>query len=75
MWGNLGWCQEYSPCRLLSALVAIAWIGWVLLLFLLGASLVHTFVNQAWAEPIHGYLYPRDSFPPSQASEYRGSRI
>jgi len=75
MWGNLGWCHQYSPCRLLSALVGIAWTGWVFLLFLLGASLVHAFVNQAWTQPIHGHLYPRDSFVAPQTSEYGGSRL
>jgi hypothetical protein len=74
-WGNLGWCQEYSPCRVLTALVAFAWIGWVVLLSLLGLALVHTFVNRAWMEPMHGYLYPRDSFVPAQVSEYSQSRI
>jgi hypothetical protein len=74
-WGNLGWCHQYSPCRVLTALVAFAWIGWVVLLSLLGLALVHTFVNRAWTDPMHGYLYPRDSFVPAQASEYRESRI
>ena len=74
-WGNLGWCHEYSPCRVLTALVAFAWIGWVVLLSLLGLALVHTFVNRAWTDPMHGYLYPRDTFVPAQASEYRESRI
>ncbi|KAI0295167.1 hypothetical protein B0F90DRAFT_1670204 [Multifurca ochricompacta] len=75
MWGNLGWCHHYSPCRLLTALVAVAWTGWVFLFFLLSASLVHAFVNRAWNEPMHGHLYPRDSFAPPQTSEYRGSRL
>lgn len=74
-WGNLGWCHEYSPCRLLSALVAIAWIGWVVLLALLGITLAHTFVNRAWTDPMHGHSYPRDSFVPPQESEYRHSRF
>lgn len=73
MWGNLGWCHQYSPCRLLSALVGIAWTGWVVLVFLLGSSLMHSLVNRAWTEPMHGHLYPRDSFVPAQMSEYRGS--
>ncbi|KAN0141579.1 hypothetical protein V8E53_000041 [Lactarius tabidus] len=73
LWGNLGWCHQYSPCRLLSALVGIAWTGWVVLLFLLGASLMLSLVNGAWTEPMHGHLYPRDSFVPAQMSEYRGS--
>jgi hypothetical protein len=73
-WGNLGWCHEYSPCRLLSALVAFAWIGWIPLLALLGITLAHTFVNRAWTDPMHGHLYPRDSFVPAQEYDYRQSR-
>jgi hypothetical protein len=73
MWGNLGWCHQYSPCRLLSALVGIAWTGWVILFFLLGASLMHSLVNRAWTEPMHGHLYPRDSFVPAQMTENHGS--
>lgn len=69
-WGNLGWCQQYSPCRLLTALVAITWIGWVLLLLLLGVTLAHTFINRAWTDPMHGRFYPR-KFVPAQTSEYR----
>ncbi|KAI0270451.1 hypothetical protein BC834DRAFT_1039217 [Gloeopeniophorella convolvens] len=74
-WGNLGWCHQFAPCRLLTALVAIAWVGWVLLFFLLSASLIHAVVNRAWTEPMHGHLYPRDSFAPRETSEYRGSRL
>ena len=75
-WGNLGSCGDFSPCRVLTALVAFAWIGWIVMLVLLGLTLVHTFVNRAWMEPMHGYRYPRDSFVPAQAaSEYPQSRI
>lgn len=74
-WGNLGWCQRYSPCRLLTALVAIAWIGWVLLLLLLGVALAHTFIHRAWTEPMHGHFYPRESFVPAQSSEYNQNRL
>jgi hypothetical protein len=46
--------------------VAIAWIGWVFLLLVLGVALVHTFVNRAWTEPMHGRYYPH-KFVPAQA--------
>jgi len=69
-WGHVGRCHQSSPCRLLSALVAIAWIDWILLLSLLGLALVHTFVNRAWTDPMHG-LRPRDISVP----EYRQSSV
>jgi len=73
-WGNLGSCHRYSPCLVLTSLVTFAWIGWVVLLALFGLALVHTFVNRAWTDPMHGYLCPRDSIVPAQA-EAAGPRL
>ncbi|KAJ7595065.1 hypothetical protein C8J56DRAFT_738633, partial [Mycena floridula] len=39
MWGNLEFCQEFETCRILSAMVGFAWIGWVVLTALCGYSL------------------------------------
>ncbi|KAH9985256.1 hypothetical protein BJV77DRAFT_1062032 [Russula vinacea] len=72
---NVQLVPTYSPCRLLTALVAMAWIGWVLLLLLLGIALAHTFIHRAWSEPMHGHFYPRDRFVPAQSSEYSQSRL
>ncbi|ETW79581.1 hypothetical protein HETIRDRAFT_435012 [Heterobasidion irregulare TC 32-1] len=60
-WGDLGWCQQYQPCRILSALVAFAWLGWISLLFLIVLSLIHCVKNDAFGSPLHGRSYPRDS--------------
>ena len=61
MWGNLQWCQQYQPCRLLSALVAFSWLGWIVLTAILGISLMFTFANKAFLEPLHGRWDPRMS--------------
>ncbi|KAI9442855.1 hypothetical protein BJY52DRAFT_449236 [Lactarius psammicola] len=72
MWGNLGWCHQYSPCRLLTALVAIAWTGFVFLFFLLGVSLLHILAVRARTEILQ-FLRPPNSFVPAQTSEYHGN--
>jgi len=60
-WGNLGWCQEFEACRVLSALVAFAWLGWTTLTALLGLSLLFTIANKAMQDPLHGRWNPRQS--------------
>jgi len=77
LWGNLGFCHQYQPCRLLTALVAFTWLGWIVLLMLLISSFLHPLANGGFNEPLHGWVYPRDSvmFPQGPAtSEYRSSR-
>ncbi|KAA1466973.1 hypothetical protein DENSPDRAFT_812369 [Dentipellis sp. KUC8613] len=76
-WGNLHWCHQYMQCRLLTALVAFAWLGWILIFALFLTSLLHSFANSAFSDPMHGQLYPRESvvYPAgTQTSEYRTSR-
>jgi len=61
MWGNLAGCQQFSQCRLLSALVAMSWLGWIALTILLGFCLLFSIANRAFMEPLHGRWNPRDS--------------
>ncbi|KZT02858.1 uncharacterized protein LAESUDRAFT_729843 [Laetiporus sulphureus 93-53] len=61
MWGELGWCHEYEACRLLTALVAFAWLGWAMLLFLLFITAVYAIVNRALFWQMHGRYAPRAS--------------
>ncbi|KZT13284.1 uncharacterized protein LAESUDRAFT_719641 [Laetiporus sulphureus 93-53] len=35
IWPNLSWCYQYSACRVLSAMTAFAWLGWLALCGLL----------------------------------------
>jgi len=60
-WGNLRWCHTYKACRLLTAIVAFAWMGWVLILALLVMSLMFAVSNSAFSEPLHGRWDPRES--------------
>ncbi|KAF9039834.1 hypothetical protein BJ165DRAFT_1530850 [Panaeolus papilionaceus] len=61
MWGNLSFCQSFSTCRLLSALVAFTWLGWLCLSALLTFSLLFAIANGAFNEPMHGRWNPRES--------------
>ncbi|KAI0061352.1 hypothetical protein BV25DRAFT_1826861 [Artomyces pyxidatus] len=71
LWGDLGWCQHFEACRILSALVAFAWLGWIVILALLVISLLHSFANGAFMDPAHGRMYPRESVAYPPTSEYR----
>ncbi|KAG2143712.1 hypothetical protein DEU56DRAFT_247127 [Suillus clintonianus] len=53
-WGNLSYCWAYSMCRILSALVAFAWLGWLLVSALLVMSLLFARANKAFHDPMHG---------------------
>jgi len=57
-WGNLGFCQEFEACRVLSAIVAFSWLCWLLVSFNFGVSLVFIFANGAMLEPLHGQWVP-----------------
>jgi hypothetical protein len=60
-WSNLSFCVQYNPCRLLMALLAFAWLGWLVVLALLVLNLLFSFANKAWFEPMHGRWDPRTS--------------
>jgi len=60
-WGSLSWCQQFEACRVLSALVAFAWLGWLSLTALLGLSLLFSIANKSMTEPLHGRWNPRQS--------------
>lgn len=60
-WGALGFCQQFNACRVLSALVAFAWLGWLTLTLLLAFSLLFSIANKASREPLHGRWNPRAS--------------
>ncbi|KAJ3506959.1 hypothetical protein NMY22_g17083 [Coprinellus aureogranulatus] len=61
MWRNLGWCQHINACRVLSALLAFAWLGWIALTALLAICLLFTIANHAFLEPLHGRWDPRQT--------------
>jgi len=61
MWGDLSPCHNYHACRLLSALVAFSWLGWVTLTAILAVNILFSFANKALMEPLHGRWDPRIS--------------
>jgi len=63
-WGALGFCQEFSACRILSTLVAFAWLVWLLLTVLLVLTVLFGLANgrEAWNEPMHGRWAVDDNF-------------
>jgi len=58
-WGNLSWCWIYEPCRLLTAMVAFAWIGWITLFAVFVLSILFVVANDAFYRPMHGRYDPR----------------
>ncbi|KAJ6557406.1 hypothetical protein DFH09DRAFT_1317528 [Mycena vulgaris] len=68
-WGSLGFCQEFEPCRVLSALVAFAWLCWLAVSFNFGVSITFIIANGALLEPLHGQWVPGPG-PVDQESQY-----
>ena len=66
-WGALEWCFSFWQCRVLTALVAFAWMGWAILFALLLMSAMFAIANRAWWDPMHGRYDNR-------ASMYSGRR-
>ncbi|KAF8890930.1 hypothetical protein BD779DRAFT_1515271 [Infundibulicybe gibba] len=67
IWGDLSFCHKYQACRILTALVAFSWMGWIILSIILAVSMLFSLANGALLEPLHGRWDPR-------ASHYRDSR-
>ncbi|KAF9459408.1 hypothetical protein BDZ94DRAFT_1224808 [Collybia nuda] len=67
IWGDLSFCQQYEACRILTALVAFSWLGWLTITMILAVSLLFSLANKALLEPLHGRWDPR-------TSTYRDSR-
>ncbi|CAG7848856.1 SubName: Full=Uncharacterized protein {ECO:0000313/EMBL:CCA74990.1} [Serendipita indica DSM 11827] len=38
IWPDLNFCVQYSPCRVLQAMIAWAWLGWIVITFILLTS-------------------------------------
>ncbi|EKM49041.1 uncharacterized protein PHACADRAFT_265891 [Phanerochaete carnosa HHB-10118-sp] len=64
-WGNLAWCHIYLPCRVLTALVAFAWMSFIMVFVLLIISVMFSIANRAFKQPMHGRYDPRSSYAPS----------
>ncbi|KAF5393258.1 hypothetical protein D9757_000768 [Collybiopsis confluens] len=60
-WGNLSFCQSFEACRLLTALVAFAWMSFIILTLIFGVDIAFVVANEGWREPLHGRWDPRAS--------------
>ncbi|KAH8093095.1 hypothetical protein BXZ70DRAFT_439263 [Cristinia sonorae] len=61
-WGDLAWCRSaYQQCRILTALVAFAWMGFIVLFTLTIISFLLAVSNEAFGKPLHGRYDPRSS--------------
>lgn len=55
IWPNLPKiCSQYEACRILTAMVAFAWIGWITLTVLMFTTMMYARANSSWSEPAHG---------------------
>ncbi|KAI0769726.1 hypothetical protein BD413DRAFT_78640 [Trametes elegans] len=61
-WGDLFWCHRYWQCRILTVLVAFAWIDWVLVFIITVVSVLCAVANAAFWHPLHGRNAARDSY-------------
>ncbi|RDB18326.1 hypothetical protein Hypma_000513 [Hypsizygus marmoreus] len=61
IWGNLFFCQQFEACRILTTMLAFAWLGWIVITMILVVSMLFSFANKALLEPLHGRWDPRIS--------------
>lgn len=55
IWPNLpSFCSQYAACRLLDAMLAFAWLGWITITVLLFEAIAHGMVNSSFSGPAHG---------------------
>ncbi|PAV17086.1 hypothetical protein PNOK_0715000 [Pyrrhoderma noxium] len=70
IWPNLpAFCSQFQACRILTAMLAFAWMGWIMLTTLIFVTVLYASANGAWHEPAHGY-WIRELPSNARASEY-----
>ncbi|KZT33109.1 hypothetical protein SISSUDRAFT_1054627 [Sistotremastrum suecicum HHB10207 ss-3] len=50
IWPNLSFCATQIPCAVLQAMVAFAWLAWVLLSVMIGIGVVSAFRRRGWKD-------------------------
>lgn len=50
IWPNLSFCANQIPCAVLQAMVAFAWLAWVLLSVMIGIGVVSAFRRRGWKD-------------------------
>lgn len=70
IWPNLpSFCANFQACRILTAMLAFAWMGWIMLTTLVFVTVMYALANQSWYEPAHGH-WVRDLPSNARVSEY-----
>ncbi|KAJ8085527.1 hypothetical protein PM082_004345 [Marasmius tenuissimus] len=64
IWGGLEWCQQFEPCRVLSALLAFAWLGWITLTAIIAVSSRVSWEHGGLTTTLHGRSSSRAAGPP-----------
>lgn len=41
IWPNLTFCMQFAPCRILTAMMAFAWLGWTTLVGLIAVAILN----------------------------------
>ncbi|KAL0574020.1 hypothetical protein V5O48_007942 [Marasmius crinis-equi] len=59
--GNLTGCNSFD-CRLLTTIIAFAWITWSTLTLLMLTSALYSTVHSGWDEPMHARWAPRSGY-------------
>ncbi|KAI0753856.1 hypothetical protein C8Q74DRAFT_343968 [Fomes fomentarius] len=62
LWADLFWCHAYWQCRVLTVLVAFAWMSWIITFALIIISVLFAVANSALFRPLHGRYDPHSSF-------------
>ncbi|KZV92879.1 hypothetical protein EXIGLDRAFT_717843 [Exidia glandulosa HHB12029] len=57
-WGGLSWCHRYWQCRILTALVGVAWAAALVSLLLFILEFHYAWRHRAWGYPMHGRYDP-----------------
>jgi len=55
IWPNLNFCISSHACQLLQAMLAFAWLSWLVLTFLLVVSLVYAIRSRRWNGHVHSW--------------------
>ena len=71
IWPNLpSLCPQFEACRVLAAMVAFAWLGWIVVFALMVTTLMYATANSSWSEPAHGHWVREDPNRASVAGNY-----
>lgn len=70
-WGDLRFCHRYWQCRILTALVGIAWATAIINIILLIMEFHYAWTHRAWGYPMHGRYNPSNYNQSNYSGEKR----